>query len=115
MKNLWDRIKNVVLDGVTVAAEKTGEYTKLGKVKIDILNTKRKISKSFTELGALTYEASNQGTIDKLGNSDEFQAQTTALKSLEAELDKKERAFADLMKKPGTDEKAESSDQAEEK
>ena len=49
MGDLWEKVRKSVIDGVQIAAEKTEELTKLGKIKIEILNIKRKISKNFTE------------------------------------------------------------------
>ena len=39
MEKLWERIRKSVVEGVSVAAEKTEEFTKLGKLKLEILNT----------------------------------------------------------------------------
>ena len=66
MEKLWQRIRKSVAEGVSVAAEKTEEFTKLGKLKFEILNTKRKISKTFTELGSMTYDAFKGGKTNEM-------------------------------------------------
>ncbi len=55
MSPLWEDIKKKLKEGVTVAAEKTEEYTKIGKVKVEILNINRNIDKTFTNLGREVY------------------------------------------------------------
>ena len=60
MSPLWEDIKKKLKEGVTVAAEKTEEYTKIGKVKVEILNINRNIDKTFTNLGREVYTLIDQ-------------------------------------------------------
>jgi len=101
MENLWERIKKSVTEGAAYAAEKTEELTKLGKAKIEILNIKHKISKSFTELGGVAYDFLKKGDTDALGSSPEITAIVKTLKKLERELDEKEKAFEAMKQKNG--------------
>jgi hypothetical protein len=57
MGSLWEDIKQTVKQGVSVAAEKTEEYTKIGKLKVEIMNAKRALDKTFAELGQEAYTA----------------------------------------------------------
>ncbi len=98
MEKLWERVRKTVVDGMSVAAEKTEEVTKLGKAKIDILTTKRKITKAYSELGGLTYEAIKVGKTDEVMESDDVKKLIGQLKELEAELDIREEAFENLKK-----------------
>ena len=91
---------------MSVAAEKTEEVTKLGKAKIDILTTKRKISKAFSELGGVTYDSIKAGKTDELLEADDVKALITQLKELEAELDIREETF-DELKNQKSDEESE--------
>jgi len=45
MANLWDDIAKTIREGVDTVVEKTEKLTKIGKIKIDILNIKRNIDK----------------------------------------------------------------------
>ena len=100
MEKLWKRIRKSFAEGVSVAAEKTEEYTKLGKSKLEILNNKRKISKSFTELGGITYDAFKEGKTNEIAKSSEVKDLINTIKELEAELDGKEQKFDEMKKKP---------------
>ena len=100
MEKLWKRIKKSVAEGVSIATEKSEEYTKLGKLKLEILNTKRKISKSFTELGGITYDALKGGKANEIAKSSEVKDLVNNIKELEAELDGIEQQFDEMKKKP---------------
>ena len=91
MANLWEKIRKSVLEGASVAAEKTEEYTKLGKVKLEILNTKRKISKTFTELGGIVYDSVKEGKSKEVMDSSKVENLIKTLKELEADLAKNEK------------------------
>ena len=51
MANLWDDIARTIREGVDTVVEKTEELTRIGRIKVDILNIKRKVEKNFSELG----------------------------------------------------------------
>ena len=82
MAKLWERISKSFVNGVTVAAEKTEEFTKLGKAKLEILNTKRKISKSFTELGGITYDAIKTNKTEELSKKSEVKELVKTLRQI---------------------------------
>lgn len=99
MDKLWERIRKSVTEGAQFAAEKTEELTKLGRAKIDILNTKRKISKAFTELGGTVYDGLKDGSADEVMANEKTTELIESIKALEAELDVKEQAYEELTKK----------------
>lgn len=98
MAKLWEKISKTVVDGVTTAAEKTEEYTKLGKAKIDVLAVKRKITKNFTELGGILYETAKTGKTGDAFKNPEVTALIDSLKGLEKELEEKDALFEALKK-----------------
>ena len=105
MEKLWEKIKKSVAEGVTYAAEKTEEITKLGKAKLDILGVKRKISKNFTEIGGLMYDAIKDGKAEDVLKSSELKVLVSSVKDLEKELSEKEGEFENLKKKVEPEEK----------
>ncbi len=110
MQDLWEKIKKSVVEGVTIAAEKTEEYTKLGKAKIEILNTKRKISAKFTELGSILYDAIKDGSTDEVIKSDKVEELVDVIKGFESELESKEQKFEEMKKKPQQEDKTDTVD-----
>jgi len=97
-QQLWDKIKKTVVDGMTTAAEKTEEYTKLGKAKIEVLAVKRKISKNFAELGGIVYDAVKAKKEKEVFDSPESKILIATLNDLDKELEAKEKALEDLSK-----------------
>ena len=98
--SLWEDIKKTVKDGVTVAAEKTEEYTKIGKLKVDILTTNRSIDKTFTELGRAVYDfakGKKKGDVIKTENVKSLFKKIDELKAI---LQKKEEEI-EAVKKEG--------------
>lgn len=64
MASLLDNIR----DGLELVVDKTEEYTKIGKLKVDIISIKRKIEKQFTELGGRAFDlltGDNAGSLQK--------------------------------------------------
>ena len=51
----WDDIKKTIKNGVAIATQKTEEYTKLGKIKVDVFNIKRTMDKAYEDIGREVY------------------------------------------------------------
>jgi|GEM_PF-566604 len=56
MDNMWEKVKKGLRDGAAVSMEKIEEYTKLGKLKIEELSAKRKIERTFMDMGERTFD-----------------------------------------------------------
>jgi hypothetical protein len=56
MDTMWERIRKGLKDGATLSMEKIEEYTKIGKLKIDEMATRRKIDRNFADIGERVYE-----------------------------------------------------------
>jgi hypothetical protein len=54
--SLWSNIKKGLIDGIHMATDKTSEYTKIGRIKIDILGVKKDIEEKLLELGGRLYD-----------------------------------------------------------
>lgn len=53
---VWEDLTKMVKKGVSVVAKKTDEYTRIGKIKVDILGIKHDIEKQNLELGKKVYQ-----------------------------------------------------------
>jgi len=89
MGTLFEDIKNGIRDGIELVVDKTEEYTKIGKFKVDILGIKRNIEKLFSELGGQTYELLSKGKKVDVAGDEEIKRMVDELKSLEEKLDAK--------------------------
>jgi len=54
--SLWNNIKKGLMEGIHTATDKTSEYTKIGRIKIDILGVKKEIEEKLLELGGRLYD-----------------------------------------------------------
>ncbi len=61
---LLEKLKKGLINGFNAASDITSEYTKIGRIKIDILGIKKEIEEKMLELGGRIY--------DKAINSDTF-------------------------------------------
>jgi hypothetical protein len=56
MDTMWEKIKKGLKDGATLSMEKIEEYTKIGKLKVEELAAKRKITRNFIDIGERVFD-----------------------------------------------------------
>ncbi len=88
MGKFWQDVKDSVKKGVTTAADKTEEYGKIGKVKLDIMNLNKQLDKNFKDLGEKTYETLKAKSKANL-------ADDSAAKDMVAKIDEVKKNLAD--------------------
>ena len=86
MASLLDNIR----DGLELVVDKTEEYGKIGKLKVDIFSIKRNIEKQFTELGGRTFEVLTGEGPKTVAKDEEVKKIVEELQGLEEQLQKKE-------------------------
>lgn len=126
MSNLWKEIKDNVKEWSTaaikkadevskLAVEKTGDFTKISKIKLDIRQTQKDIDNVFEDLGRYVYMQvkdknvtsfkTNTEFVDTIKKIDGFKIK---IDNFEKEIDniKSEVEMADLAVKPKTTKKS---------
>ncbi len=96
--SIWDNIKKSLKDGLSVAAEKTEEYTRIGKLKVDILNIKRSLEKKYSTLGQEVYKLFEKKKQTDVGTSDRIKKIVAEIKQLKADLKAKETEIEKIKK-----------------
>ncbi|MBN1465863.1 hypothetical protein JXA02_08890 [candidate division KSB1 bacterium] len=86
MASLLDSIR----DGLELVVDKTEEYSKIGKLKVDIISIKRKIEKQFTELGGRTFDLLTGDDAKSLQKDDKVATLIRDIQAFEQELKEKE-------------------------
>ncbi len=86
MASLLDSIR----DGLELVVDKTEEYGKIGKLKVDIFGIKRNIEKQFTELGGRTFEILTGDGPKTVSKDDEVKQIVEEIQNLEEQLKQKE-------------------------
>jgi hypothetical protein len=66
MKTMWKKVKTNIVKGYHSVSEKTGDITKIGRLKLEIIATKRDIEKAFIELGGRVYQSFVNNTKDEI-------------------------------------------------
>ena len=120
MSNLWKEIKDNVkewsaaaikkADEVSkLAVEKTGDFTKISKIKLDIHQTQKYIDKNFEDLGRFIYVQFKDKNVTSFKTNTEFNEAVkklddfkTKIKNFSKEIDniKKEVEKAEVVEKP---------------
>jgi len=91
MSSLWDDIAKTIREGVDTVVEKTEEYTRIGRIKVDILNIKRNVEKNFTELGGKVYHLIVEENKTQIATNKEVKEIVECVKLLEKELEEKNK------------------------
>ncbi len=99
--SFWEDIKRTVKSGYHVAAEKTKEYTKIGKLEIDILNLKRAIDKSMNELGKKTYQIYKSGKKADISEDSNVKKIVKKIDDFYSEIAAKEKEIKGIKKEEG--------------
>ena len=73
-----------------IATEKAEELTKLGRIKLDIHQLNRSLTKEFAELGELVFNLGEDGKLTKLAKQEDYLAHAQAIKDLGKEIKEKE-------------------------
>ena len=120
MSNLWKEIKDNVKEWSAaaiekaeevskLAVEKTGDFTKISKIKLDIRQTQKDIDNNFEDLGRFVYTQVIDKNVSSFKTNVEFNDTIKKLdnfkmkiKNFEKEIDniKKEVEKAEVAKKP---------------
>jgi len=122
MSNLWNDIKENVKQWSTsaiekaeevskLAVEKTGDFTKISKIKLDIRQTNKDIDNVFEDLGRYVYLQAKEKKVTNFKTNAEFDESIkkiddfkAKIKDFESEIDsiKKEVEEADVVEEPKT-------------
>ena len=89
MGSLWEDIRDGIRDGIELVVDKTEEYSKIGKIKVDIIGMKRNIEKRFSGLGGRTYEILKENKKKNVGADADVKRLVDELMQLEKSLDDK--------------------------
>lgn len=102
MSSLWEDIKKTVMEGVTIATEKTEEYTKIGKVKVEILSVKRNVEKAFAQLGGEVYTLLVDKKVTDVAGNPKVKQLIEKINGLKKSLKAKEKEIEAIKKETST-------------
>jgi hypothetical protein len=89
-ENFMSMLLDSIRDGLELVVDKTEEYGKIGKLKVDIFGIKRNIEKQFVELGGRVYEMMTAASAADVSRDEECLKVVETVKTLEVQLKEKE-------------------------
>lgn len=96
--SFWDRLRKNVSEGFRVAADRTDELARVGKLKLDILSLKRKLNHEFSEIGRAFYTHITKHKKKDWGSVKDFSEQTAV-----SEMTQKATTLLESIKKVESD------------
>ena len=101
METFWDKVKKSVDEGATYLSEKTEQFTRIGKLKMEIVGLKRKVDAKFTSLGKRVFQLVEQGKgkAKNPASDEEVLKIVEDVKRLQKELDEKKVELEAVSKK----------------
>lgn len=106
MATLWEDVKRTVKEGLTVAVEKTEEYGKIGKVKVEILKLERDSDKALRDLGNEVYGLTKKDKALADAQNDKIKKIISKIDNLKKSLKAKESEIETIKKEAGKKAKA---------
>ncbi|HDQ46225.1 MAG TPA: hypothetical protein ENN17_12140 [bacterium] len=114
MGTFWQDVKQSVKKGVSTAADKTEEYGKIGKIKLDIMNVEKQLDKAFRELGEKTHEGLKVKTKANLSEDGKIKGMVEKIDALKKNISDK-KAEIETIKKEAESKKDKKEEKKEKK
>ena len=86
-KSLWENLKKGLETGIKTITEKTEELTELGRLKLEILSTKRELEKYFIELGGRIYQLMKENETGDVSKNNEIKNLVEKIRTEEKKMD----------------------------
>jgi len=100
MSKFFNSLSKIVVDGYNNISDKAEEVTKIGRIKIEIIATKRDIEKLFVELGGRFYNNFDSKK-NELFKDEEILKLIEKVKEKESELDVLKKKIEKVKKEDG--------------
>lgn len=98
---LFENLKKELIESLQTASAKTVEYTKIGKIKIDILGVKKEIEEKLLELGGRVYHSIVEEKDNEINKNVQIRHLIEQVKELESELNRNNEELNRIRKKVG--------------
>ncbi|MBD3348245.1 MAG: hypothetical protein GF400_03485 [Candidatus Eisenbacteria bacterium] len=119
MANLWDDVKNAIVDGYVYASDKAEEFTQISRAKVEILRLNRQIARAMSEIGGRAFELFEKDEQDRLPTDEDVMEAIDAIRKMRLDIKKWEReievAKAERAKSEGRDDSSEQTELIEDK
>ena len=90
MPTMWEKIKKTAKHELSDAAAKTGEYAKIGKAKLDIMNLNNSMNHTFQELGTEVFTQITEGIKGEIPQNPKVKGLVQKINQLKQSIKEKE-------------------------
>jgi len=102
MPSLLEDVIRQVREGLSVLGERTERYTKMGRLRIDMLSLERQTDQAFSELGRRVYHLLTEEPGSEISHDDHVRKVLSRIGDLQAQLDEKRRELQRLERLPSS-------------
>lgn len=96
MDTMWDKIKKGIKDGAALSMEKIEELSKIGKLKVEEIAAKRKITRNFIDIGERTFDLIEEKKNSQIDTDLAVKTSIENIKALRQELVEIERKIKEV-------------------
>jgi hypothetical protein len=96
MDTVWEKIKKGLRDGAVYSMEKIEEYSKIGKLKVEEIAAKRKITRNFIDIGERTFDLMDSGKGPDVDGDLAIKTSMENIKALREEIEEINRKIAEI-------------------
>lgn len=108
MTPIWDDLKKSVKDGLSVAAAKTEEYTRIGKAKLDLMNLNKSLNAAYHDLGVTVYQQASESQKKTAPQDPKVKDHVGRIEKLLQDVRDKEKEIEEIRKGSAASSKSES-------
>ena len=106
MADRWENYRHKASEAVNKIIDATQRFTKIGRIRVDIMSLKREIDHQFNLLGKHVYDLAQENKLSTLADDGIVKAAVTKVNELKAQIAEKEAQIEEL-RKPRVEEKVE--------
>jgi hypothetical protein len=102
MDTMWEKFKKGLKEGAAYSMEKIEEYSKIGKLKVEEIAAKRKITRNFIDIGERTFDLVETNKGSQVGSDLAVKTSMENIKALRqeiADIDRKIREIQEASRK----------------
>jgi hypothetical protein len=99
MDTMWKKVKKGLREGAVYSMEKIEELSKIGKLKVEAITAKRKITRNFIDIGERAFDLIESGKGSESGDDLAVKTSMENIRSLRQEIEEINRKIAEIQER----------------
>jgi hypothetical protein len=96
MDTVWEKLKKGLRDGAVYSMEKIEEYSRIGKLKVEEIAAKRRITRNFIDIGERAFDLIESEKGSAVDDDLAIKTSMENIKALREEIDEINRKIAEI-------------------